>query len=118
MSDDVDFQDMIRAARANKEYLSYIDFEPNSRHTLTIERVIRKRDVVGIGAIKHKVVDLVKFRGTEKMLWLSLGKLKKLGEVLGRDASKWPGKKIKLWADPSVKMRGQVVGGIVIERAE
>ena len=116
--DEINYQDMIRAARADKEYLSYIDFDPNSKKVLVIESVIRKTNVVGIGGKTHKVVDLIKLKGTDKMLWLSLGKLKRLGEILGKDASKWVGQKIKLWADPSVKMRGQVVGGIVIEEAK
>ena len=115
---EIDYQEMIRAARADKEYLSYIDFKPNSKHTLTIENVVRKTNVVGIGGKTHKVVDLIKFKGTEKMLWLSLGKLKSLGDILGKNASDWIGQKITLWADPNVKMRGQVVGGIVIEVAK
>ena len=113
--DDVTYQEMIRAARANKEYLSFIDLEPGARQTVVIEKVIRKTNVKAIGGRTEKVVDFLQLKGTEKLLWLSLGKLRSLANILGRDASKWAGQKIVLFADPSVKMKGEVVGGLVIE---
>lgn len=114
--DDPNFQEMIRAARASKEYLSFIDLEPGARQTVTIEKVIRKTNVKAVGGRTEKVVDFLKLKGTEKLLWLSLGKLKSLANILGRDASKWAGRKIVLFADPSVKMKGEEVGGLVIEK--
>ena len=109
-----DFHEMIRVAREGKEYLSYIDLPPGSKVKVKIEAVIRKRDVVSTGGRKQKVVDFLKFEGKDKLLWLSLGKLKTLGKVLGRDAKEWVGKEITLYADPSVKMSGVEVGGLVI----
>ena len=113
--DDLTYQEMIRAARANKEYLSFIDLEPGARQVVTIEKVIRKTNVKAIGGRTEKVVDFIQLKGTEKLLWLSLGKLRSLATILGRDASKWVGQKIVIYADPTVKMKGEVVGGLVIE---
>ena len=113
--DDVTYQEMIRAARANKEYLSFIDLEPGARQVVTIEKGIRKTNVKAIGGRTEKVVDFIQLKGTEKLLWLSLGKLRSLATILGRDASKWVGQKIVIYADPTVKMKGEVVGGLVIE---
>jgi len=112
---DVSYVEMVRAAREDKEYLSFIDLPEGSRATVKIEAVIRKKNVKSTGGRKTKVVDFLKFEGKEKLLWLSLGKLKSLASILGKDAAQWVGKEIVLFADPSVKMAGIAVGGIVIE---
>lgn len=115
---DLTFIGMIRAAREEKEYLSFIDLPEGSRVTVKIEKVVRKTNVTSSGGRKTKVVDFLKFEGKDKLLWLSLGKLKSLSKILGKDVAKWPGKEIVLFADPSVKMSGVAIGGLVIEEAK
>jgi len=109
------FVDMIRIAREGKEYLSFIDLPEGTRATVTIEKIIRKTNVKSAGGRTVKVVDFIQFKGKEKLLWLSLGKLKSRKTILGSNAADWKGKDIVLFADPSVKMSGSVVGGLVIE---
>lgn len=112
---EINYQDMIRSARANAEYLSYIDFEPSKSYKLKIEKVIHKSEVKSMMGRTEKNVYFLKFEKTEKLLWLSLGKLKTLGLILGRDVKEWEGKTITIFADPSVRMKGDVVGGLVIK---
>lgn len=116
--DEISYQDMVRAARANKEHLSYIDMEPGTRRTVIIQSVIKQKNVKSSKGRTEKEVHFLKLQGTEKLLWLSIGKLKSLADAIGRDASKWPGQKIVLFADPSVTFGRDVVGGIVIEAAK
>ena len=115
---EINYREMIKVAREDKEYLSFIDLEPNTSQTVTIEKLIKKTNVVSVGGRVEKVVYLLKFKGTEKMLWLSLGKLKALGEILGQDTKQWAGKQIALYADSTVRMKGQTVGGLVIKEAK
>ena len=117
MSDEPSFFEMIQVARANKEYLSFIDLPPGTKAKVKIEKVIRKKDVVSIGGRKEKVVDFLKFEGKDKLLWLSLGKLKSLRDILGTNVKDWIGKEIILFADPAVRMKGVEVGGLVILKA-
>jgi len=112
---EINYREMIKVARQDKEYLSFIDLAANTSQTVTIEKLIKKTNVVSVGGRVEKVVYLLKLKGTEKMLWLSLGKLKALGEILGEDTKTWIGKQIVLFADPNVKMKGQTVGGLVIK---
>lgn len=115
---EINYREMIKVARENKEYLSFIDLEPNTSQKVTIEKLIKKTNVVSVGGRVEKVVYLLKFKGTEKLLWLSLGKLKALGEILGQDTKQWAGKQIALYADSTVRMKGQTVGGLVIKEAK
>ena len=115
---DISYREMIKVARANKEYLSYIDIESGKSQTVTIEKLIKKNNVVSVGGRVEKVVYLLAIKNSDKLLWLSLGKLKALGEILGEDTKTWIGKQIVLFADPNVKMKGQTVGGLVIKEAK
>ena len=115
MSEEINFIEMIRAARAGAEYLSYIDFEPGKTYKLKIEKVIHKAAAKSSFGKVEKNVYFLKFEKTEKQLWLSLGKLKRLGEILGRDVSKWQGQTIALVADSKVRFKGEEVGGLVIK---
>ena len=114
---EISYREIVKTLRENKEYLSFIDLAANTSQTVTIERLIKKTNVVSVGGRVEKVVYLLKLKGTDKMLWLSLGKLKALGEILGEDTKTWIGKQIVLFADPNVKMKGQTVGGLVIREA-
>ena len=114
----ISYREIVKTLRENKEYLSFIDLAANTSQTVTIERLIKKTNVVSVGGRVEKVVYLLKLKGTDKMLWLSLGKLKALGEILGEDTKTWIGKQIVLFADPNVKMKGQTVGGLVIREAQ
>lgn len=115
---EINYIDMIRSARAEAEYLSYIDFEPGKTYTVKIEKVTHKANAKTAFGKTEKNVYFLKFENTGKQLWLSLGKLKRLGEILGRDVAKWVGKSIALHADPSVKFKGEAVGGLVIKAVQ
>ena len=115
---EINYIDMIRSARAEAEYLSYIDFEPGKTYTVKIEKVTHKANAKTAFGKTEKNVYFLKFEKTEKQLWLSLGKLKRLGEILGRDVAKWVGRTIALHADPNIKFKGEVVGGLVVKAAE
>lgn len=115
---EINFIEMIRVAREDKEHLSFIDLPENTPVTVRIEKVVRKTNVKGSNGRNHKAVDFLKFKDKDKLLWLSLGKLKMLSSILGKNAADWIGKDVVLVADPTVKMAGVAVGGIVIKRSE
>ena len=115
---EISYREIVKTLRENKEYLSFIDIESGKSQTVTIEKLIKKTNVVSVGGRVEKVVYLLKLKGSEKLLWLSLGKLKALGEILGEDTKTWIGKQISLYADPTVKMKGQTVGGLIIKEAK
>lgn len=108
---------MVRELRQDSPHLSFWDFEPGQRVTAKIEAVERETNVATPRG-RIPVVYLLRFEGKTKRLWLSTGKVKTLKGLLGNDASKWKGQSVTLFADPTVKMKGEPVGGIVIEGAK
>lgn len=108
---------MVRELRQNSPHLSYWDLEPGQRVTVKIKAVERQTNVATPRG-KEPVVYFLRFDGAKKLLWLTTGKIKTLKTILGNDASKWSGQSVTLFADPTVKMKGVEVGGIVIEKGK
>lgn len=77
-----------------------------------------KKNVIGVGGSTHPEVLFLKFKGKDKVLWMNEKKLHAIGEILGKNLSSWVGKKIEILADPTVKVRGRVTGGLVIQEAK
>jgi len=113
-----EFYEALRKMRAHKEHLGFDDFVPGYTATVEIEKVFKKKNVPSFkGTIQPEVIFL-RFKGKDKILWITETKLKTLGSLLGKDWNAWAGKKISIFADPDVKRGKYTVGGLVIKAAE
>lgn len=81
-----------------------------------IEDVLIYDEVAFDAGRKEKNVPTIKFVGKLKQLVLRTSANRKvLVQLFGADTRNWRGKKIKIYHQPDVKMRGQIVGGIRIK---
>lgn len=56
----------------------------------------------------------LRFKGKKKEMVLNTVNRKHLAKMFSTDTKKWRGQKITLYYDPTVKMKGEAVGGIRI----
>lgn len=54
----------------------------------------------------------VKFAEYDKPMALNSTNLKRMFKSLGDDTTEWKGGKLKLYADPDVEFKGEIVGGL------
>ena len=80
-----------------------------------IEKVYRHHDVEFDAGRKEKIVYSVAFVGKKKQLVLNSTNRKTLVSKFGVNVKDWFGKKVTLFVDPNVRMKGKVVNGIRIK---
>lgn len=100
-----------------ENYLGYLDFAVNGTKEANFKITALSVDAIPIpmsGKTDNKIVATLE--GARKALIISKGKRKALVHLFGAYQN-WIGKTIKLVADPNVKFKGKVVGGLVIQKA-
>lgn len=101
--------------RAPSPWLAGEDLNGMGEVEVTIEDVLVYDEVPFDQGRKEKNVPALKFAGKQKQLVLRTGANRKaLVSAFGTDTKAWRGKKIKLYFEPNVKMKGTLVGGIRI----
>lgn len=81
-----------------------------------IEDVLVYDEVMFDGGRREKGVPTLKFVNKQKQLVLRTSANRKtLVKLFGSDTRKWRGQKIKIYHEPNVKMKGELVGGIRIK---
>ncbi|MEE9352563.1 MAG: hypothetical protein V3U78_09905 [Thiotrichaceae bacterium] len=100
-----------------ENYLGYLDFAVNGIKDKTFKIIALGVDAIPIpmsGKKDNKIVATLE--GSKKALIISKGKRKALVHLFG-EYKNWIGQSIKIVADPDVKFKGKVVGGLVIQKA-
>ncbi len=100
-----------------ENYLGYLDFAVNGTKDATFKITALSVDAIPIpmsGKTDNKIVATLE--GAKKALIISKGKRKVLVHLFGAYQN-WIGQSIKIVADPTIKFKGKVVGGLVIQRA-
>lgn len=100
-----------------ENYLGYLDFALNGIKELQYKIVALNVDAIPIpmtGKSENKIVATL--QGANKALIISKGKRKALVALFG-EYKNWIGKDIKIVADPTVKFKGKIVGGLVIQKS-
>ena len=99
-----------------EDYIGFADFALHGIKEKTFKIVSLDVDAIPIpmtGKTQEMVVATLD--GAKKALIISKGKRKALIALFGA-VPNWIGQEIKIIADPSVKFKGQVVGGLVITK--
>lgn len=82
--------------------------------TLEISAVTRGELASKPGSKQTKATPLLTLKGAQKQLVLNATNRRTLSELYGKRTSLWIGKRVTLYADPSVSFGRSVVGGIRI----
>ena len=83
-----------------------------------IEDVLIYDEVTFDAGRKERHVPALKFRGRDKQLVLRTATNRRwLSQQFGNDTRSWRGRRITLYVDPSVRMKGEQVGGIRFREA-
>lgn len=82
-------------------------------YTLQIERVVADRLTLP-GTSKSERKPIVHFKGSKKPLACNKTNAKTIAAMYGNDTTSWVGKRVTLYYDASVQMKGERVGGIRI----
>lgn len=102
--------------RAPSPWLAGEDLNGMGDIEVEIEDVLLWDEVAFDAGRKEKNVPSLKFVGKQKQLVLRTGANRKaLVAAFGTDTKQWRGKKIVLYFEPNVKMKGVLVGGIRIK---
>lgn len=80
-------------------------------YVLEISRVVADKLQIP-GSSKSERKPIVYFKGASKPLACNKTNAKTIAGLYGNDTTQWVGKRIVLYFDPSVTMKGVVVGGI------
>jgi|11_taG_2_1085331.scaffolds.fasta_scaffold01280_10 hypothetical protein len=100
-----------------ENYLGYLDFAVNGIKEMNYKIIALSVDAIPIpmtAKTDNKIVATLE--GAKKALIISKGKRKALVHLFGAYQN-WIGQTIKIVADPTVKFKGKVVGGLVIQKA-
>jgi hypothetical protein len=100
-----------------ENYLGFLDFAVNGTKEAHFKITALSVDSIPIpmsGKSDNKIVATLE--GAKKALIISKGKRKSLVHLFGAYQN-WIGQTIKIVADPTVKFKGKVVGGLVIQKA-
>tara|TARA_R110002020_G_scaffold180191_1_gene374443 strand:+ start:3760 stop:4125 length:366 start_codon:yes stop_codon:yes gene_type:complete len=100
-----------------ENYLGFLDFAVNGTKEANFKITALSVDSIPIpmsGKSDNKIVATLE--GAKKALIISKGKRKALVHLFGAYQN-WIGQTIKIVADPTVKFKGKVVGGLVIQKA-
>lgn len=93
----------------DSEVIRYVDIG-DQEFTLEISAV-KKGRVTGKGG-KSSGKAMIHFKGAEKPLGAGTAILSVIAQLYGNDTTKWVGKRVTLFGDPSVKYGGEAVGGV------
>lgn len=81
---------------------------------VTIKACHRHKDVPFDGGRREPTVYSLEFVGKKKQMVLNTTNRKTLVEKFGANVKEWTGKKITLWVDTEVPMKGKLVSGLRI----
>jgi len=96
----------------DSEWLAAEDIRGHGDVVVKIEGVFVSRDVEFEHGRKKPIVYSLKFVGKDRRLVVNAARRKVLTKARGTNVDKWVGCTVTLFVDESVKMRGEVVGGI------
>lgn len=99
-------------------FLAVEDLEGKGDLSVTIARVVQHSNVTFVDGRKKDKVFAIEFERAKKQLTINSTRRKSLKDMFGPDVTKWKGQKITLYVDPTVKMKGEVVGGIRIREGK
>lgn len=98
-----------------ENYLGFVDFALSGiTEKVFIIKSIQVDDIPSAGTGRTEKKPVAILEGAKKVLILSAGKRNALIRLFG-ELKNWRGKQIKLVADPSVKYKGKITGGLVIK---
>jgi hypothetical protein len=98
----------------NDNYIGYHDFALRGMVEAVFKIVSLDIDEIPIPmSSKTQTKMVANLEGQKKALILSKRKMKILTRMFGA-VENWPGKTIKIVADPNIRFKGETVGGLVI----
>lgn len=116
MSEPKKFEGLSGMLRAPSPWLAGEDLNGMGDVEVVIEDVLLYDEVAFDAGRKERNVPTLKFVGKQKQLVLRTGANRKaLVAAFGTNTKDWRGKKIAIYFEPNVKMKGQLVGGIRIK---
>jgi len=95
----------------DSDVIRYVDLQ-DREYTLEIAKVAKGK-VVGAGG-KSNGKAMIYFKGREKPLGAGTAILSAIAQLYGNNTTKWIGRLVTIFPDPSVKYGGEAVGGIRI----